>query len=387
MAVQEGGRPRLTLLWRDPDGQAVGHLVVDTYVREVALAACRIQHGLQPQDIVELAREQTNRFAFFEVPIGGAALALDLDPARADVPDILCRFLSSITGYLRETLMLRPGPGTTAELIINTLRKIGIPYIAQPAVIQWQLGADRQRDLAQVLAARVDGELMENLLAGFGSAQCALEALLARGANPAEATAMVVGFGAEGRMAAKYLSAAGVRVTAVADDGGVASAAEGLPVAALLGARRPGGELDWDRLPDGVTRLAASSWPGHRADVVVATAANCLTAAEAAAIAAQVVVAGAYGAVAPGAEAQLQQRGVAFIPPTLATGARAYLVGQLLLGQRELDTDTLLQTTVRRLRTDTRRVLDGAASGLLPSQVVANTAEAHLAQEMARGGW
>src|SRR5690606_38432059 len=170
------------------------------------------------------------------------------------------------------------------------------------------------------LAARVPGgQLLGDVIGGYGVAQACLGAARALGWEPAATSVAVQGVGTMGGATAWYLHQAGVRVVAVADVAGTLYRPGGLDVPALLALRDRYGEIDRSRVPDDVEQRPREAVLSTEAYVPSPAAVSyALDADTVADVTALVVVEAANAATTPEAQALLTARGVPVVPDVVA---------------------------------------------------------------------
>ena len=108
------------------------------------------------------------------------------------------------------------------------------------------------RRVKQALALNSEGVPITELMAGYGVAECTMEAADVIGLPLRGATVALQGFGNVGGAAARYLDRAGARITVIADIEGAILDPSGLDVPRLLAIRDRFGHIDRvsDRDPD-----------------------------------------------------------------------------------------------------------------------------------------
>lgn len=373
--------PEISLEWTDPLSGTSGYLVIDTFVEGLTAGGCRMRPGVTRLEVTRLAQVMTLKFSLFRIPIGGAKCGVDHDPASPDAPEVLSRFFGAIRPYLQEHYLTGQDMGTTENLIVATLADNGIHSLARPARERWGISQDVERRVARVFAqVKVDGnQPIQNVIAGFGTSQCALEGLEFRGISPGEATASVQGFGNVGGAAAFYLHRAGVRVVALADILGSIVCEEGLDVPFLLERRDRYGTIPREGLPPSYRLEDGTSWMTQPCDVLVPAAiADAINEHNAGLVSAPLVVEGANLPVTAAAEGILRQRGTAVIPDFLANSAFALVYGAVLMEQVGEDPGEILALVSTRLRSLTRQVLESFGRGELPRQAATRIAADNL---------
>jgi len=365
---------------------ATGYLVVDTYLRGLAAGGCRMRPGLTLEEVARLARTMTLKFALFEVPLGGGKCGLDYDPARPDAPEVLARFFAGILPFLKENFITGEDMGTNQELVMATLARVGIPSPTYPAWQKWGLPDTIGQTMATALRLDVDGLPLESVVAGYGVAQCALEALAYKGIPVDKARVAIQGFGSVGGAVAKFLHQAGAKVVAIADIQGTVACPLGLDVPTLLAARSPLGVMNRQRLPLDCKQLGPDGWLTEASDVLIPAAiSDAVDEEKARLISSPIVVEGANLPLTPSAEHRLHERGILVIPDFLANSAFAFIFGAILAGWVGAEREAILGLIAQRLRETTRRMLAGYERGIFPREMVERLALENL--ERLRGAW
>jgi len=342
-----------------------------------------MRQGLTENEIVRLAKAMTLKFALLEVPMGGAKCGLDYDPAKPDAPQVLTRFFEAIGPYLRENYITGEDLGTNEELIIATLAKIGISTPCWPAIKQWGLSPDIAQVVASALRLDVEGLPLESIIAGYGVAQCALEALIHCGIPPSQARASIQGFGSVGGAAAKFLHQAGAKIVALADIEGTVANPGGLDFPTLLSYRSPLGVIDRKHLPSGCCLLDADGWITEKSDILIPAAiSDAIDKQKAQMVQSDIVVEGANLPLSEEAERYLHQRGVYIIPDFVANSAFAFIFGAILMGMVGAEKEAILELVRSRLRTATRRILQGIDQGIFPREKAMRLAQEFLEKEL-----
>ena len=375
--------PFLNVEWNDPYSSARGHLVIDKLVRGVAGGGCRMCIGCTEDEVARLAQTMTHKFALFDVPIGGAKVGINYDPCEPDADQVLLRFFTAIASYLRESYMTGPDMGTTESQIVRTLHQLGIPSTIHPAVTRWGLAATTEETFKQALGLRIDDLSIDSIIAGFGVAQCALEAIAWRQIPIRKARVSVQGFGSVGGGAAKYLAQQGAQIVAVADIEGTIARRQGMDVSVLLRSRNGLGMLDRAKLPADYLRLDADAWITEPSDVLIpAAAADVIDERKAEWVNSSILVEGANIPLTTQAEQILHQRGIVVLPDFLANSGFAYILGAVLLGHvgANANADAILKLVADCLRDRTRRVLSGFERGVPPRDLVIAIAQENLAR-------
>ncbi len=315
----------LEITWTDPVTGTKGFVVIDTLVRGLASGGLRLRKGCTLEEVRGLAQGMTRKEALVYdpqdhyVPLGGGKGGIDVDPADPGSVDVLRRFLAAVQPVVREQWNTGEDFGLRQETLDKVAADLGMPSTVEAVFATMQDAPAARQRLAEAFAVSVDGISLGDLVGGYGVAQAATRAARHLAIEPAQATAVVQGFGSIGGAAARYLAAQGATVIAVADREGLIRDDAGLDVEALLAARDESGVIDRSALPPGVLLGDRDAWLDVPCDVLVPAAMSYVIAPEdVARISARVVVEGANMPTLPEAERLLLERGIPVVPDFLA---------------------------------------------------------------------
>jgi glutamate dehydrogenase (NAD(P)+) len=162
----------------------------------------------------------------------------------------------------------------------------------------------------------VGGSYGREEASGLSVCVCLEEALVAAGTTLEGKRVAIQGFGHVGAQCAQLVAAAGATVIAVSDSQGGLFNEHGVDLVAARQHKRAGGSLAELAGGEAITNAELLALP---CDVLVPCAVeHVLTAANADAVRARIVVEGANGPTTPGADAILEGNGVLVVPDVLA---------------------------------------------------------------------
>ncbi|WP_406632890.1 Glu/Leu/Phe/Val dehydrogenase dimerization domain-containing protein [Amycolatopsis sp. WGS_07] len=327
--------PLMKLTWTDPVTGARGYLVVHSLVSGVATGGTRMRAGCTVDEVADLARGMANKTAAFNLPVGGAKGGIDFDPKDPRATGVLTRFCEFLRPWLDASWVTAEDLGVPQHLIDEVFATLGLEQSYHAAI---RRSADPARTLRRVQAGLnapvPGGQLLGDVIGGYGVAQACLGAANTWGWAVPETTVAIQGIGTMGGGAAWYLHEAGMKVVAVADAAGTLYDPEGLDIPTLLDLRDRFGEVDRTRLPNGVQSLPREAVVAADADIFVPAAISyALRVDNENLVKAKVVVEAANAATTPEAEAALSARGVAVIPDFIANAGAAAWAWWLLLGE------------------------------------------------------
>ncbi|MCV7192624.1 glutamate dehydrogenase [Mycolicibacterium brumae] len=315
-------------IWHDTESPATGYVVIDRLVRGVSSGGLRMRAGCTLDEVRGLARGMTlKEGVHYEpgaryVPLGGAKGGIDFDPYSPDADAVLRRFLQAMAPIIEQRWTMGEDFGVQQATVDRILPELGVSNSIQAA---YQVVDDPEAARARMSTAfssSVDGVTLDELVGGYGVAQSALAAMRRLGIDPAQATAVIQGFGSMGGATARYLARAGVKIVGIVDVDGVIHNPDGLDVETLLLSRSAKGNVDRSRLRADDRQLDAAAWLSLPADVLVPAAISyCVTADNQDQVAARLIVEAANMPVTADAEAALTERGVLVCPDFVANSA------------------------------------------------------------------
>jgi len=351
--------PHLVSEWHDEATGARGWLVIDRLVEGMCSGGIRMRPGVTLDEVSDLARTMSHKMAVLDIPYGGAKSGIDCDPASPHAPAVLRGFIDAIRPFIAERYATGADLGTREDDIIAACQLVGLTHPLQ-AGFKTEGGAGLAR-VKQALALTSEGVQITELVAGYGVAECTIEAAGVLGLPLRGASVALQGFGNVGGAAARYLDRAGVRLIAVADIEGAILDDDGLDVAHLLSIRDRFGRIDRKRLPTRVRCAPEPAWLERQVDIIIPAAiGNAIRMNNQADVRCQVLVEAANNPVTAEAEAQLEGRGITILPDFVANAAAAFLFCGLLERRLEPSLESIFGVTSRQLRGTTRELLERA---------------------------
>jgi glutamate dehydrogenase (NAD(P)+) len=351
--------PYLVTEWRDQATGIRGWFVIDRLVGDMCSGGIRMRPGVTVDEVADLARTMSHKMAVLEVPYGGAKSGIDCDPASPQASAALRGFIEAIKPFIAERYATGADLGTREDDIIAACQLVGLTHPLQ-AGFRTEGGAGLNR-VKQALALTSEGVPITELIAGYGVAECTMEAAQVLGIELRNARIALQGFGNVGGAAARYLDRAGARVVVVADIEGAIHAPDGLDIPHLLSIRDRFGHIDRARLKPGTRCAPEPAWLEEEVEIVVPAAiGNAIRADNQAGIRCRLLVEGANNPVTMDAEAQLERREITILPDFVANAAAAFLFCGLLEKRLEPTLESIFSVTSRQLRDTTRELLQRA---------------------------
>jgi glutamate dehydrogenase (NAD(P)+) len=370
--------PYLVSQWHDAQTGAVGYFVIDRLIGDMCSGGIRMRPGVTEAEVRDLARTMSYKMAVLDIPYGGAKSGIDYDPHAQDANGVLRRFLEAIRPYVAERYATGADLGTHEDDIIAACQLVGLTHPLQ-AGFRSEAGAGLTR-VRQALALRSDGAAITELIAGFGVAECAMEAASVLGMEVRGMRVCVQGFGNVGGAAARYLHAAGARLTSIADVEGTVCDPAGLDVVAMLAARDRYGRIDRSPLPPRTSTGPPDAWRSQPVEMLIPAAiGGAIDEGNQDQVDCRLLVEAANNPLTPGAERLLEARGITVLPDFVTNAAAAFLFCGLLERRLEPTLDSIFRVSSQQLRTITREMLAlSRARGIGTRAAAEQIAEARL---------
>lgn len=356
--------PATVIRYLDPLEGFRGWLVFSGDRYPLAAGGCRVQRGLREETVIGLAEAMTLKQRLLGLAVDGAKAGIDYNPDAPGKREALRRFLRFLRPYLLHRFSMGPDMGTSWGEIEGIAREEGIPSVKIAIARAQRLEEGDFFRRLRLLEAEVDGMTIAQRRAGHALAHAALVASKAAGASGEAPRAGVQGFGTLGRGAVSSLAAAGVPITAVADESGCVVCERGVDVAALLAMPHRQPIVSQFR----VTGAAPEVLFRTPLDVVVLAACeDAMTVEQASRLEASAVVVGANLGLAPSVETVLHRLGIAVVPD-LVGGCGGSASMDAIFGAPTCPTPMqVLCETGARLRDLVERVLaDSRLTGVTP---------------------
>lgn len=330
--------PERVHLWYDPEINVRGVVVIDTTVFGTADGGTRMLQDITVEEMAELARSMTYKFASFDIPIGGAKCGIWANP--------------KIIGSERQSIFRAFGkairPLLSSRVLLSTGTDMGTYYedlkIAFKASGRISLGREPQ----------IDGVPVTDLATGFGVTVAAQEACRFLNFDFEESSVAIEGFGKVGGSVLKSMVKLGANVVAVSTINGCLYNPKGLDIDMLLNEREECGDecvlsfTNARHLPkEALFQLPVDILvPGARPREI-----NSMNVGK---IRAKIISSGANMPITEGAEEALYRRGIISVPDFIAN-AGGIISGLILMFGG--DPSIAMQGVMRVIASSTANVL------------------------------
>ena len=338
-------------------------LVVDNVAKGPAIGGMRMAEDVSTEECFRLARAMTFKNAAAGLPHGGGKIVIYGDPKmpKPQKQQLLRCLASNLRGV--ESYIFAPDMGTDEECMAWIRDEVG-RVVALP------------RELGGI-------PLDEIGATGWGLSHATEVALQHCDFELAGARVAIQGFGAVGKHAARFLTAKGARLVAVADSQGAVHNHQGLDVERLLVLKATGQSVvdypDAEVLErDEVIDIKCDIWiPAARPDVVHEDNVDRLNT--------KLVVQGANIPFTPAAEERLYKKGVLYIPDFIANAGGVICAAMEYHGANE---SAAMATIEEKVRRNTEQVLTAAKQKqILPRQAAMEMARERVEKAMSFRRW
>jgi glutamate dehydrogenase (NAD(P)+) len=285
-----------------------GYRVQHSVARGPAKGGIRYHQDVTLDEVKALAMWMTWKCAIADLPFGGGKGGVIVNPrtlSHGELERLTRRYASEISVLIGPDRDIpAPDVNTTPEMMAWIMDTFSMSAgFSVPAVVTGK-------------PLSVGGSLGRNAATGRGTMITGLAACRKLGIEPGSATVAVQGFGNAGSIAGKLMEDKGFTVVAVSDTRGAVYAPSGIDMAAVTEHKRVTGSVVG--FP-GTTPIDSAALLELPVDVLIPAALeNQITAANAPAIKARLILEAANGPTTPDADAILAQRGVTVVPDVVA---------------------------------------------------------------------
>jgi glutamate dehydrogenase/leucine dehydrogenase len=223
--------PELNIAWYDRPTGARAWLVINSLRGGAAGGGTRMRLGLDPREVIYLAKGMELKFSISGPAIGGAKTGIDFDPTDPRRAEVLQRWYAAVRPVLRD----RYGTGGDLNVdevldVIPAFARIGLLH-PQEGVVRGHLRAGNGAIDAAIarlqdgVAARLDGQdsvrgcelTIADVITGFGVAAAVRRLYARRGESLDGVRVLLEGFGNVGAAAGLYLARFGARIVGIQD--------------------------------------------------------------------------------------------------------------------------------------------------------------------------
>ncbi len=224
--------PEITVSWQDHETGARAWLIINSLRGGAAGGGTRMHRGVNPREVIYLAKAMELKFALAGPQIGGAKCGIDFDNADPRKHDVLERWYRAIRPYLHDHYGTAGDLGIDeAEDVIPAFERIGLQY-PQEGIVRGHFHYEdaqfnrvlkilEEGSRAPILQSDmgIEGHALTvaDMVTGYGVAISIRRFYEARGQTLDGVRVLLEGFGNVGAGCALYLARWGARIIAISD--------------------------------------------------------------------------------------------------------------------------------------------------------------------------
>lgn len=322
MIISPISPPQLIITVLDETFGKLGYVVIDRPVRGMVAGGVRFAADVSPNELTSLARSMTYKWAFLNVPMGGAKAGICADPEqlgceRAAIMEAFGRTIAPLV----QRQLYHPGLdiGTTLDDLQAIMHGAGQPLVGQ----------------------QIDGTV-STALTVFETIR---QTVRFKGLELAGLRVALEGFGKVGSALAPMLAEAGAKLIALSTIEGAIVNQAGLDVAQLLALKQQHGDQLVHYYP-GSGAIAGSALFTQSVDLLIPGARPAVIHAEnAAQIQASLIVPISNAPITSQAESMLLARGITVIPDFVANCGGILASSELSAGFNLADVRRVVEKT------------------------------------------
>ncbi len=375
MAVNEKNMYEVTLY--DPETGLKAYIVVHRLIGGVCGGGVRMSPTVTIDEVAQLARTMTYKFAAMGVQVGGAKSGIVYDPRSPKKNEADASFGRLAMPLLSTVYTIGEDMGTNAEDVTIINGAAGV----NPIEMAKKKAKDRGVTLnlpENVELSKLGGESFEEIITGYGIAEAADEATALLKIDLKSATVAVQGFGTVGSITARNLARRGAKVIAVTDIEGTIVNKDGLDVEKLITAKDVHGTIDRKKLDFAFKKDDGEGWLKAGADIIVPAAiAGAINENNVKTVGAKLILEGANIPITPKAQETLTKKGTPIIPDFIANAGAAAGFGLVLTGQCPVE--KVFEEFSKRIRSGVRYCIEESQrSKITTRQAAINLANKNL---------
>lgn len=375
MAVDEKNTMELTLY--DPNTGTRAFIVVHRLIGGICGGGVRMSPGVSLDEVAQLARTMTYKFAAMGVQVGGAKSGIVYDPRSPRKKEADVAFGRMAAPLLSTIYTIGEDMGTSAEDVSIIYGTAGVNPIEMAKKKAKERGITLNLP-ENVEFSKLGGESFEEIITGYGIAEAADEAARLLSLDLADATVAVQGFGTVGSITARNLARRGARVIAVTDIEGTIINDDGMDVEKLIAAKDQHGTIDRGKLAFPFKKGDRDAWLTAGAQIIVpAAVAGAINEKNVKKVTAKLILEGANIPITPKAQEVLTRKGTPIIPDFIANAGAAAGFGLVLTGQCPVE--KVFEEFSKRIRDGVRYTVEESRKNKITTrQAAVNLANKNL---------
>lgn len=307
-------RPYLTVEWNDTETEAKGWLVVHNFVSGYAGGGIRMHPTVTRDEVQRLAKAMAYKYRAAEsTTTGGCKGGIAYDYRAADAFDVLRRFLIAMMPYIDAGVSLGSDLGTRYDDVLKVLNEFGVGIPLTKSMKKDCNILNGIKAFDELLATKMDGLFLNDVVTGYGCAFSADEAWKFKGGAPG-ARVVIQGFGCVGASCALKLSQLGYKIVGISDANLLVTCKEGLDVVQLIAQKKSHGEMNKDFFEPNYAVGANTDWLDVDCDILIPAALeDVINETNAHKVRAGLIVEAANIPISAEGDSILKQRGISIV--------------------------------------------------------------------------
>ncbi|WP_257350975.1 Glu/Leu/Phe/Val family dehydrogenase [Pseudalkalibacillus decolorationis] len=265
-------KPYLVVEWNDTETDAKGWLVVHNFVKGYVGGGTRMHPTVTREEVERLSEAMAYKYAACEcVTTGGCKAGIAYDFKLPDAYAVLRRFLIAMMPYIDVGVSLGSDLGTKYEDVLKIFNEFGIDI---PLTKSMKVNSNVLQGIKyfnELLATKIDGLLLNDVVTGYGVAFSADEAWKFKSGNDG-ARVVIQGFGCVGASCALKMSQLGYKVVGISDANLLVTCEEGLNVQKLIDHKNVYGEMDQASFESHYNVRSNTEWLNIDCDILIPSA-------------------------------------------------------------------------------------------------------------------
>lgn len=354
-------KPYLVVEWNDTETDAKGWLVVHNFVKGYTGGGTRMHPTVTKEEVERLAEAMAYKYVACECgTTGGCKAGIAYDYKAPDAYAVLRRFLIAMMPYIDIGVSLGSDLGTKYEDVLKVFNEFGIDIPLTKSMKQNPDVLQGIKHFDGLLATRMDGLLLNDVVTGYGVAFAADEAWKFKNGGDG-AKVVIQGFGCVGASCALKLSQLGYKVVGISDANLLVTCEEGLDIQKLIDHKNVYGEMDQAYFEPHYNVKPNTDWLDVDCDILIPSALeDVINQSNAESVKASLIVEAANIPVSAEGDEIIQQKGIDVVNDFIANLGAIRFYDAVIFGLVEPSPQAVIDDIEQLCRKNTRRLFTEA---------------------------
>ncbi|KMY55266.1 amino acid dehydrogenase [Bacillus sp. FJAT-27231] len=354
-------KPYLVVEWNDTETDAQGWLVVHNFVKGYTGGGTRMHPSVTKEEVERLAEAMAYKYVACECgTTGGCKAGIAYDYKAPDAYAVLRRFLIAMMPYIDIGVSLGSDLGTKYEDVLKVFNEFGIDIPLTKSMKQNPDVLQGIKDFDELLATRIDGLLLNDVVTGYGVAFSADEAWKFKSGKEG-AKVVIQGFGCVGASCALKMSQLGYKVVGISDANLLVTCEEGLDIQKLIDHKNVYGEMDQAYFEPHYTVRPNAEWLDVDCDILIPSALeDVINVSNAESVKASLIVEAANIPISAEGDAIVKRRGIDIVNDFVANLGAIRFYDAVIFGLVEPNPQAVIDDIEKLCRKNTNRLFTEA---------------------------